>query len=73
VTDGQMDGQNYDSQDRTSIARVVKISPMRDWQSTPAFNHSWPWPWPWPRIGSYGIQSCITTNRALSTCQISLK
>jgi len=49
-----------------------KISPVRDWWSTPkgAFKHSWPWPWPW--IGSYGIPSCIT-HRALSTYQISLK
>ena len=25
MTDGQTDGQNYDSQDRASIARAVKI------------------------------------------------
>jgi len=52
------------------VTTVKKISPVRDWRSTPrvAFKHSWSWPW----IGSYGMPSYIS-HGALSIYQISLK
>jgi len=59
---------------RESEETDVKISPVRDWRSTPrvAFKQLWLWPWPWPCIGSHSILSCIS-HWPLSTHQMLLK